>query len=231
MRLRKPSSDNTVILFGDSHAMQWFPALEELAKKRDWRLIGLTKSACPPARVTIYNGSLRREYRECDEWRERTLDRIADEEPGLIVTSTLTTYGPREDGEGLRGAAKTAAFEEGYVSTLKELRDTGAPVAVIQDVPHPDGDVPECVSRSMEYLERCAIPKDEAFDYPPTNVRAAEQVEGASLVDPTPVLCLEERCPAVVGDVLVYRNGAHLTRTYVRSLVPWLGGQLPEPTG
>jgi hypothetical protein len=29
--------------------------------------------------------------------------------------------------------------------------------------------------------------------------------------------------------VLVYRNGAHLTATYVRTLTPWLGKQLPEP--
>ncbi|HEV2093271.1 MAG TPA: acyltransferase family protein, partial [Rubrobacter sp.] len=38
-----PSSDTTVVLFGDSHAMQWFPALNELAKERDWRLLGFSK--------------------------------------------------------------------------------------------------------------------------------------------------------------------------------------------
>src|SRR3954454_17639837 len=83
-----PSSDTTVVLFGSSHAMQWFPALNEIAKERDWRLVGLTKSACPPAEVHVYSGVLRREYRECDQWRERTLKRIVqDENPSLIVTS------------------------------------------------------------------------------------------------------------------------------------------------
>ena len=43
-----PSSKTTVVLFGDSHAMQWFPALNGLAKEHDWRLVGLTKAACPP---------------------------------------------------------------------------------------------------------------------------------------------------------------------------------------
>jgi peptidoglycan/LPS O-acetylase OafA/YrhL len=84
-----PSSKTTVVLFGDSHAMQWFPALNELAKERDWRLVGLTKAACPPAEVHIYNASLRRAYRECDEWRERMLERtVHDENPSLIVTSS-----------------------------------------------------------------------------------------------------------------------------------------------
>jgi hypothetical protein len=45
------------------------------------------------------------------------------------------------------------------------------------------------------------------------------------------MICPEETCPAVIGDVLVYRNGAHLTRTYVGTLTPWLGEQLPEPAG
>ena len=67
-----PSSQTTVVLFGNSHAMQWFPALEELAKQRDWRLLGFSKSACPAAEIYVYSTGLRREYRECDEWHERT---------------------------------------------------------------------------------------------------------------------------------------------------------------
>jgi hypothetical protein len=47
-------------------------------------------------------------------------------------------------------------------------------------------------------------------------------------IDPTPVLCLEKTCPAVIGDALVYRNGAHLTPTYARTLAPWLGERLPK---
>ena len=43
-----PDAARTVVLFGDSHAMQYFPALENIAKKRDWRLVPLTKSGCAP---------------------------------------------------------------------------------------------------------------------------------------------------------------------------------------
>jgi peptidoglycan/LPS O-acetylase OafA/YrhL len=227
-----PSSRTTVVLFGDSHAMQWFPALNELARERNWRLVGLTKAACPPAEVHIYNASLRRVYRECVEWREQMLERIVQEEnPSLIVTSSLPTYRPREEGKRLPRDASGEAMVEGYASTLKKLRGTGAPVALIEDVPHPNKNVPECVSRSLDHLQRCASPRSEALDYPKVNTRVAEEVEGVYLIDPTPVLCLEKACPAVIGDVLVYRNGAHLTATYVRTLTPWLGNQLPEPAG
>ena len=227
-----PSSETTVVLFGDSHAMQWFPALQELAKERDWRLVGFSKSACPPAEISVYSTGLRREYRECEEWREQTLGRIVrEEEPSLVVTSMLNRYRAREDGRGLRRDASNEAVVEGYASTLTKLRDTGAPVAVIEDVPRPDKDIPECVSQSLDRLQDCAFPRNKALAGPRVNVRAAKEVEGTILIDPTPMVCPGEACPAVIGDVLVYRNGAHLTRTYVDSLAPWLGEQLPEPAG
>ena len=226
------SSETTVVLFGDSHAMQWFPALNDLAKERDWRLVGLTKAACPPAEVHIYNAGLRRAYRECDEWRERMLERIVQEEnPSLVVTSSLPTYRPREEGRRLPRDASDEAMVEGYTATLKKLRGTGAAVALIEDVPHPSKNIPECVSRSLDHLERCATPRSKALDYPKVNTRVAEEGEGVRLIDPTSEVCLEKTCPAVIGDVLVYRNGAHLTATYVRTLKPWLADQLPEPTG
>jgi hypothetical protein len=104
-------------------------------------------------------------------------------------------------------------------------------VALIEDVPHPDKNVPECVSRSLEHLERCTFPREKATAFPPVNQKAADRVEGVRLVDPTPVVCPDEKCPSVIGDALVYRNGAHLTATYVRTLTPWLEKQLPEPAG
>jgi len=227
-----PSSKTTVVLFGDSHALHWFPALNKLAKENDWRLVGLSKSACPPAEVRIYSKSLRREYRECDEWRARALQRITQkEDPSLVVTSMLNPYRVREDGKRLDRKASNEALADGYVSTLEKLRSNGAAVVVIKDIPHPDKDVPECVSRTLDHLHDCAVSRSKAFNYPPINARAAEKVEGVRVIDPTPVLCLEQMCPAVIGDALVYRNGAHLTPTYARTLAPWLGERLPDPTG
>jgi hypothetical protein len=43
--------------------------------------------------------------------------------------------------------------------------------------------------------------------------------------------CPGKMCPAVIGDVLVYRKGSHLTATYVLTLTPWLAEHLPEPAG
>ena len=67
----------TVVLFGDSHAAQWFPALEALATDNGWRLVSLTKSACPSFLFEPQNGSPNGAYIECGHWREFAFDRIA----------------------------------------------------------------------------------------------------------------------------------------------------------
>lgn len=60
-----------MILFGDSHAMQYFPPLEGIAKRDGWRLIALNKAECTPALVKV-RGMIAadREYSRCGAWRE-----------------------------------------------------------------------------------------------------------------------------------------------------------------
>ncbi len=48
-----PDGTRDVVLFGDSHALQWLPALVIAAGQEGWRVTTLTKAACPPAQVTF----------------------------------------------------------------------------------------------------------------------------------------------------------------------------------
>ena len=47
-----------VVLFGDSHALQWRGPLERVADARGWRLWFITKSACPVARISLASNRL-----------------------------------------------------------------------------------------------------------------------------------------------------------------------------
>jgi hypothetical protein len=42
------SSSTSVVLFGDSHAGMWFPAVQNAANTFDWNLFLYTKTTCPP---------------------------------------------------------------------------------------------------------------------------------------------------------------------------------------
>ena len=52
-----PQGTRTAVLFGDSHAAQWLPALDRYARDRGWRLEYHTKAACSP--VLLPTGSAR----------------------------------------------------------------------------------------------------------------------------------------------------------------------------
>ena len=98
-----PSSSTTVVLFGDSHAGQWFPALERLATERGWRLVSLTKSACTPAQLTVWNTTFKRAYDECNQWREAVFTRLRAERPALVIVASshpYTSAGRRRPGSG-----------------------------------------------------------------------------------------------------------------------------------
>ncbi|MCZ9339865.1 acyltransferase, partial [Streptomyces sp. TRM76130] len=102
-----------------------------------------------------------------------------------------------------------------------------AEVLTFADNPHPARDVPSCVSGALDSLADCATAEGDALGFEQVGEVATEEVDGASVIDATPMLCRGGECPAVIGNVVVYRNDDHLTATYVRTMTEWLGGELP----
>ena len=79
------TSPTTVVLFGDSHAGHWFPALEQVALTRHWKLVVMSKSACHAADVNIYLDSLKRTFNECVAWRKAAFQRLRELRPAMVV--------------------------------------------------------------------------------------------------------------------------------------------------
>ena len=225
------SSETSVVLFGDSHAMQYFPALEPIAIDRGWRLVGLTKAGCPPIDAPVWNPKLNRDYTECLEWRDDALRRIEEERPSLIVVSAAAYYSPAVDGEKIDDAeAKQEILTAGYVEMLERLRETGAEVVVVKDLPHAPYDVSDCVSESLGDLDECAFEIGEARGgyAGRVDVAAAEAVEGVELLDVVPAICPDGVCRAVIGNAIVYRGTNHLTATFAATLAKRLERGLPH---
>ncbi|MBK5219911.1 MAG: acyltransferase [Thermoleophilia bacterium] len=224
-----PDGTKTLILFGDSHAMQYFPPLEQLAMENHWRLIILTKAECTPGEVPIRSMVADREYSQCDAWREETLRRIEmSGSRAMVVMSGDTAYTPYGDeGQELTGKEGADALEAGYLKTLNRIHRAGLQVTVIRDTPTSSSDVPSCVSEDLQNLDKCAFERvrdwDKEFD-----VRAAKRSPHTFLIDVTAEICPGELCRAVIGNALVYRDKSHLTATFARTLSPWIGTGIKE---
>src|SRR5205085_5265977 len=80
-----PRGKVTVALVGDSHAQHWFPALELIARQRGWRFVPLTKLSCVFVDIRVWSADLKREYTECETWRENVVAQLAQLRPDLVI--------------------------------------------------------------------------------------------------------------------------------------------------
>ena len=216
-------SDRKVVVLGDSHALQWTPALIELARKRGWELSMLLRANCTAAIVNISP--------VCNRWRRNALKRIRAEKPGLVFVASNTasnTYVVK-NGKRLDRAASEPHFRKGMLQTLVRLRKSGAQVTVMRDLPMSSAFLPSvCVSENRDNPGLCAFPArrplSEAYDFV-----AAKRLKAVQIIDPLPKVCPGGKCRAVHGNVLKYRDRGHISATYSRLLTTWLNSRLQNP--
>ncbi|MDX3853520.1 acyltransferase family protein [Streptomyces sp. AK02-01A] len=216
------SSDKVVVLFGDSHAAQWFPALDRLAQENRWKLISLTKASCKVAAVTIVSSG--KPYESCDTWRSKAVARINELHPSLVIVSSSDAGTPvRAMDDPLQG------WTDGFRETFQALAKSGARVTAILDTPWPKVDAVDCAASHPLRLERCANHAPDAIqDQTRRNAtRDAAKSAGTSVIDPEPWLCTPAgECPVVVGNTIAYRDDSHMTEAYSEAMAPVLGNRL-----
>jgi hypothetical protein len=203
-------SDKTMVLYGDSLAAQWFPAFEKIALAHGWRLVSLTKSACPSVEVRI-NLLDKGDYTECYPWRVNSIERIASLEADLVIVANSRSYGVTTD-----------VWASGLNDLLESL-PTSTERLVLSDTPRSKVDGPICLSAHLKDPEECATPKREAIDQ--ENVRAearATRAAGADFLRTSPWICPRDPCPMIAWDLLIMRDVYHLTATFAEFLVPQL---------
>lgn len=192
-------SDKKIVLFGDSHAAQWFPALEKLANEMGFELISLTKSACPgPAVTKVDTGKYKNE--DCFAWRTDAIRRIKEIRPDAVLVSGFQHFEVPS-----RYSSRDSWWREGQRKTLSRLRGSSSHIIYISDTPHPNRDIPSCLAAGK--LDRCNGSE------PSTPIFTA----GYQQINPTQWLC-SQTCPAVINGTVVYRDASHLTVAQARAL-------------
>ncbi len=218
-----PASDRTVVLWGDSHAMQFTSPLVKLAEERGWRLVTMFRGNCLTADV---------EYRPaCDAWRANALERIASERPETVITSTDTGngYALWQGGSRLTRKASEPMLRRAYARTLRRLQemtgDRRGAVIVIRDLLRSDFRPPDCLLEHPEDLPACDF-EGYRKNPPGFDLAAARQVKGVKLVDPSEIVCPGGICSAARDGMVVYRDTTHISSTYAETLADWLGEQV-----
>lgn len=226
-----PSSKSTVVLFGDSHARQWFAAFSAVARERGWRIDLIRKPACPTATITVFNTFLNRPYTECDTWREAAMKRILAMHPAAVVLANrqLQTFTP-----SFQGPDET--WREASRKTLQTLDSAGIATILLRDTPTPGIDIPDCLSGDTSWWSRhhatnknpCMLNRASALN---EGVFRAEQQAASGLthvriLDLTDMFCTGNVCPPVKNGVMVYSDDNHISEAFSLTLTSGLSDRL-----
>ncbi len=221
-------SGTTIVLFGDSHAAQWFPALLIIADQEHWRLVSLTKSGCPPPDVTVPHTPSGTAYPQCDVWRRYALRRIENIHPDLVITSWDRTLAKVATAEAGTPSGNGGVWLNGVAATLVTLNHAAKRVVLLSDTPLLAVGVPNCLSAHLTDAFDCTRLRRGVIDASALK-RGEDRLAtaiGVRVIDPTSWFCTETRCPVIVGNILVYRDTNHVTPQYTQFLAPVLRAAL-----
>jgi peptidoglycan/LPS O-acetylase OafA/YrhL len=187
-----------IALIGDSHGGSILPALLPLLMANKWQLttyVGISCQWVSPLPVHCLGDEIE-------------ADLLTD--PYDLVLTTAS----RQSG------STTADYEKAWAP----IAAAGSRIAVFADVPGVSEQSLACLTRVSLGVDRvgdCGTSRAEAFAQPDPLIEATQRVPGASLIDLRPYYCNADRCPSVIGNVIVYRDtDAHLTATFARTLAP-----------
>lgn len=224
------SADRTIVIVGDSKVVQWETALNDLGKREGWKLVQITKSAC-----SFTDAEQARSNRvDCRAWGKAALQSILKLKPDLVLAShRLGKALP--PGKTKPSDETEDAMVQGMTRYWKAITGAGIPMAALLDNPSPaTAPVYECVAQHLKDLSTCSFDRAKGIkgSGAPAQLKAAANVPGVKVINMTDTICPDgPRCSAVIGDVLVYRQGTHLTRTFIDSAEPQLAAALYKASG
>lgn len=204
-----------IVVLGDSHSQQYMAALGPVAKQHGWEVVTLLKGGC---RFDAQS-SERADF--CNEFNQASSAYVLEHKPDAVFTVASLTH-------------VDAPFETevpGYLEGIKPFTDLGIDVVGVRDNPRFSFNMPECVQKKGKDSPDCNPPMEESLAASSPLDDYVGKVDRLFLMDMSDFICEQGTCPAVVGNVYVYKDDNHLSKTYVQTMVPMFEQRLLAATG
>ena len=215
-----PHGSKVVILFGDSHALSWFSAVEKLAIVKKWKFYSLTMSSCWPADIAAFNSTTDELMTNCPIWRTNAINFIKDIHPYItFVAGTRGFSTVNESGIEAVGTERLGIWRDGIARTLTAITHGSRNTVYIGDTPNAIQDINQCLLKNARSIAKCASPRKVAVSPVWIDEERNQALNyGAQFVDPSPWICDTDRCSPISGRYLKYFDAGHFTATYMRLL-------------
>lgn len=200
----------TVVLLGDSHAKQLSEPLKAVADAQNWRLVTYVYAGCR------YSGHNDDYTDECNAFNESAREAVLELNPDAVIAQGTRSLvdGDREE--------LVAHWHEG----VEPFQEQGIQVVSVRDNPRWERDMYECVDLYGESSPLCSDSAEDALGGQEIVDQWGDSNPEVPLVDLTDLYCPDGQCAPVVGNVMVYRDLDHITKTFGLSTAPVLEQRL-----
>ena len=199
------SAGHTVLVFGDSHAQMWMPAIEYMADQDRWLVRAVWKSGCSPDMWWKLTGA----SAACRAWFPWAV-RTAQSVHANVVLLPINFGGL---------GSNPAAAGAGVSTLVRDFARPGTRVLVMGD-DYPQTVQPvDCLLQANAKLESCMLRPSGAETAISRDIRSGATSAGAKYIDVTGWFCYQGECPMVIGDTVVPRDSSgHITTSYAGEL-------------
>lgn len=225
------SGATSVVLFGDSHAIQWFNPLRRMAEANGWKLTTVVKSGCPATDIKP-PGNTTGFVANCYKWRADAIRRIGSMRPAVVFIGNASGYLNRQDNPADKAGISIDEWRAGTARTLHALTAGRVRAALMRDTPRLFFDVPTCLARSVRHswylggsctMDESTVVDPAIFDAEKAAARDPQNVHFIDMIDQ---LCQKNVCWAVQSGEIIYRDDNHLTGSFADHLRPVLEQRL-----
>jgi peptidoglycan/LPS O-acetylase OafA/YrhL len=204
-------STKSIVVFGDSHAQMWMPAILAMAEQDGWAVIPLVKSGCVPSTWLDkgYNGTKANIIRQCHTWYRWASSQVTALRPDVLMTSGCcsTANGPTE-----------AFTKHGYMSLVSIGKRVSKSVIVLADDPGVDKQPVDCLLARHATMKTCTTTLNPELTVLNSDLAALASRKGFNFLNTKGWFCYASQCPMVVGRTIVYRDTGHVTLPYMLQL-------------
>jgi SGNH domain-containing protein len=229
------SGSHTMVLWGDSHAFMWFPAVNAIAKAAHWRLLALMEFGCPVADISVWNTLTDTPYTGCNVFRTKMISIINKMKPSLVImTEQFTAYAA--SAHGVNYTISVGQWQTALEKTLHLLKVKKLKKVVLGSTVSTGGASPvACLAAHSSDVQACTLSDTSAQQAQRAAEAAAAKAASATYVNVLPWLCSSSvtplACSPVIGDttngwMIAYYAAGHLTETYALFLSGVLGTAL-----
>jgi peptidoglycan/LPS O-acetylase OafA/YrhL len=208
-----------IALVGNSHAGEWLPALQVLAKKDGWTITTFLASRCnaTDAKLELYAGT-----QGCLDYGKWVMSQTKGNAFDLVITIERQSAPIN----GLSWSDSLDPAVAGYTTYLQRWDAAGTNVLILRDTPYPGRtlqSVPDCLAQHPRNQAACSgTPSSWRWMDPLYTAATNLGLADITTLDTTPFLCTDTTCPAVIGGVVVYFDASHMTATYARTIAPFI---------